>query len=191
MQELTGGSENLKDLTNVNSQKILVFDIETQKGFHEIKTISDMRVAVAVACDCTTNEYKCYTEENVNDLIEEIFSSDIVIGYNVINFDYKVLQGYTQRSFYPVKTVDMMRIVQKSLGFRPKLDNLVTATLDVSKSADGLQSLKWFKQGRIDLIKEYCHKDVSLTKGLYEFGRDNGFVYCDNWGSKIKVPVQW
>jgi DEAD/DEAH box helicase domain-containing protein len=183
--------ENLDNKNQVKTSKILVFDIETQKGFDETRNIPDMRVAVAVSCDCLTGEYKCYTEENVNELIEELFSADTVIGYNIINFDYSVLKRYTDRDFSAIKTVDMMRIVQSSLGFRPKLDNLVTATLGASKTADGLQSLRWFKEGKIDKIIEYCHQDVKLTKELYEFGKTNGYIWANNRGSKEKVSIIW
>ncbi|OGI22002.1 MAG: hypothetical protein A2287_10465 [Candidatus Melainabacteria bacterium RIFOXYA12_FULL_32_12] len=181
----------LGNILENKTSRIIVFDIETQKGFDEIRNIPEMKVAVAVSCDCSTGKYKYYTEDNVSELIEELFSADTVIGYNVISFDYCVLKGYTSRDFNTIKTIDMMRIAQVALGFRPKLDNLVTATLEVSKTADGLQSLRWFKEDKIDLIKEYCHADVRLTKELYEFGRDNGFIYANNRGSKVKVPIVW
>ena len=188
MQEI---QKTIEGILPTKTSKIIVFDIETQKGFHEISNITQMGVAVAVSCDCITGEYKYYTEDNVQELIEELFNADTVIGYNIISFDYPVLTGYTNRDFSTIKTIDMMRIAQKALGFRPKLDNLVTETLGVSKTADGLQSLRWFKEGKIDLIKEYCHSDVRLTKELYEFGRDNGFIYANNRGSKVKLPIVW
>jgi len=189
MQELTNNF-NQKNLDV--KEKVLVFDIETQRGFNEISTISEMGIAVAVSCDCKNCEYKYYTEENSQELIEDIFNADIVVGYNCISFDYTVLQGYTDRDFSSVKTVDMMRIVQRSLGFRPKLDNLLEATFGEKKTADGLQSLRWYKQGKMDLIKEYCYHDVRLTTALYEFGRDNGFVWARNKsGLKVQVQVKW
>lgn len=173
------------------TKKILVFDIETQKGFNEIKSIPEMGVAVAVCWDNLSCEYKYFTEDNVEDLIEEIFNSDTIIGYNIINFDYQVLRGYTDRNFNTLHTTDMMRIAQRGLGYRPKLDNLVQATLGASKSADGLQSLIWFRQGKIDKIKEYCCCDVKLTKELYEYGKENGYIFANNKGNIVKVPVIW
>lgn len=171
---------------------ILVFDIETQKGFDEISNISEMGVAVAVSCSSLTQDYKYFTENNVQELITDLFNADYVVGYNIINFDYSVLKGYTNKDFNTIKTIDMMRIVQKSLGFRPKLDNLLEATFGEKKTADGLQSLRWFKQGRIDLIKEYCYHDVRLTKALYDFGKENGFVWGKNkFGTRAQIQVKW
>ena len=47
------------------------------------------------------------------------------------------------------------------------------ATLDMEKSADGLQAIKWWKEGKIDEIKKYCEQDVKVTKEIYEFGKNN------------------
>ena len=49
------------------------------------------------------------------------------------------------------------------LGFRVSLGHLCEANLGEGKSGDGLQSLRWWKDGRIDLIEQYCRKDVELT----------------------------
>jgi DEAD/DEAH box helicase domain-containing protein len=184
-------TDNIQEIPDLK-QNVLVFDIETQRGFNEIRSISDMGVAVAVSCNCSNTEYKYYTEDNVQELIDDIFNADVVVGYNCIHFDYTVLKGYTDKDFSSIKTIDMMQIVQRSLGFRPKLDNLLEATFGEKKTADGLQSLRWYKQGKIDLIKEYCYHDVRLTTALYEFGRDNGYVWVRNKsGLRVQVQITW
>ncbi len=33
--------------------------------------------------------------------------------------------------------------------------------------------------------------DVRLTKELYEFGRDNDFVFANDKGTIRKIPVKW
>ena len=70
----------------------------------------------------------------------------------------------------------MMDGVVNAAGFRVSLDNLAKNTLGLAKSADGLQALEWFRQGRIQEVEEYCLKDVEVTKKLYEFGKENGHV---------------
>ncbi|MFQ6102640.1 MAG: DEAD/DEAH box helicase, partial [Anaerolineae bacterium] len=65
-------------------------------------------------------------------------------------------------------------------------------TLGTAKTADGLQAIRWFRQGRIDKVLEYCQQDVEVTRQLYEFGRANGYVqYRDNRWRIRKVPVHW
>lgn len=182
--------KQLSLLGNQN-QKVIVFDIETQRGFDDTKFIKDMGVAAAVSYELGADEYKIFTEDNVPELIEELFNADVVVGYNIIQFDYNVLKGYADRDYKSINTIDMMRLVEKPLGFRPKLNNLTNATLGASKSADGLQSLEWYRQGKINKVIEYCQQDVKVTKDLYVFGRDNGFVYANNRGDIVKVPVEW
>ena len=72
--------------------------------------------------------------------------------------------------------------VRNRLNYRVSLDNLGRATLGVSKTADGLKALQWWKEGRIDLIGAYCEADVDITRRLYEFGRAEGHVLFTSSG---------
>ena len=78
------------------------------------------------------------------------------------------------------------------LGFRLSLAHLSEVNLGEGKSGDGLQSLAWWKEGRLDLIEHYCRKDVDLTRRLFDLGRDRGYLlYRDHAGRKVRVPVDW
>jgi DEAD/DEAH box helicase domain-containing protein len=86
----------------------------------------------------------------------------------------------------------MLDEVKKRLSYRISLDNLASATLDAPKSADGLQALAWWKQGRIDEIAAYCEQDVRITRDLYLFGRRNGYLlFTNKAGQKVRVPASW
>ena len=61
----------------------------------------------------------------------------------------------------------MLDHIYRRLGYRVSLDNLATTTLGVSKSADGLQAVRWFREGRIQEVLEYCQQDVEVTRRLY------------------------
>jgi DEAD/DEAH box helicase domain-containing protein len=72
------------------------------------------------------------------------------------------------------------------------LDTLARATLGTTKTAGGVQSVEWFRKGELEKVAEYCKADVDITRRIYEFGRDNGFVhYYSKLGSKLKVAVNW
>lgn len=72
------------------------------------------------------------------------------------------------------------------------MDSIAKATLGTTKIADGLKSVEWFKSGELDKVAEYCKADVDITRRVYEFGRENGFVYYySKLGSKLKVQVNW
>jgi DEAD/DEAH box helicase domain-containing protein len=134
-----------------------------------------------------------YWEKDVAALVAELKSADRVIGFNVIGFDYEVLRPYARNeNFRTFRTTDMLVDIYRTLNFRLSLDSIASATLGTRKTADGIQSVEWFKNGELDKVAEYCKADVDITRRVYEFGRDNGFVhYYSKLGSKLKVAVNW
>ena len=175
--------------------KILVFDLETQKSADEVggwSNISQMGLALAVTLDLRKEKFLVFFEQNVEKLLIELLSADLVIGFNVKRFDYDVLRPYTDIAFDRIHTLDILEQVKQKLGFRLKLNSLAEATLNETKTADGLQSLKWWKEGRHDLIEMYCKKDVEVTSRLYRYGRDHGhLLYRDMEQRLLRVPVDF
>ena len=88
--------------------------------------------------------------------------------------------------------LDILEEVKNQLGFRLSLDHLASATLDARKSADGLQALRWWQEGKILEIIAYCRHDVKLTRDLYRYGRDKGYlIFEDKSNRKVRIPVDW
>ena len=176
-------------------RKTVVFDLETQHTADEVggwRNICDMRLAVAVTYDAAMDVYRDYTEQDVDRLIATLRGADLVVGYNVLRFDYEVLSAYTKDSLSDLPTVDMLRDLHHALGWRPKLDDVAAATLGERKSADGLQAVRWFRQGQLDKVMAYCRRDVEVTWRVYDFGRRNGYVqYRDRRYRTHRVPVKW
>jgi len=176
-------------------QCVVVFDLETQRSFDEVGGRSQMHrlgVSVGVAYRYDEDRFITYTEETVPDLIDLLRHATLVVGYNIVGFDYEVLRGYTEEDLRALPTFDIMYDLESRLGFRPKLESVATATLGVGKSADGLQALKWWKQGEIEKIAEYCRKDVEVTRDLYNFGKRNRFVLVSRFGGRPRrVEVDW
>ncbi len=174
---------------------IVYFDVETQHSFDEVggrHNVRKLRLSAAVTYSTADGAYRHYTEETVADLIAELKAADLVVGFNVLNFDYEVLRAYTDCALEEIETVDMLAEIHKRLGFRVSLDNLASTTLGTSKSADGLQAVRWFKQGRMQEILEYCQQDVEVTRKLYEYGRQFKHVkFRDRNYREKMVPVSW
>jgi DEAD/DEAH box helicase domain-containing protein len=174
---------------------IVYFDVESQKLFEEVggRYPSKLLLACGVTWSTTKNDFSVYWEKDANALVEELKSADHVIGFNIINFDYEVLRPYTPNvNFRAIRSTDMLHDIYRALNFRLSLDSIAKATLGTTKSADGLQSVTWFRNGELDKVAEYCKADVDITRRIYEFGRDNGFVqYYSRLGSKLKVAVNW
>jgi DEAD/DEAH box helicase domain-containing protein len=182
--------ENIK-----RDYRILFFDIETQRSASEVggwKNLHLMKVAVAVVYDSLDQKFISYLEEEMEQLVEKLKSADLVVGFNLLNFDYGVLQPYTIEDLKKLKTFDILDDIRKRLGFRLSLNHLANKTLKVEKSADGLQSLQWFKEGKIDLITEYCTKDVEITRDLFQFGIENEYLlYERRDGGVVRLPLDW
>jgi DEAD/DEAH box helicase domain-containing protein len=134
-----------------------------------------------------------YWEKDVQALIAELKSADRVIGFNTIKFDYEVLRPYApDENFRALRSTDMLQDIYRALNFRLSLDTVARATLGTTKTADGLMSVQWFRTGELDKVAEYCKADVDITRRVYEFGRDHGFIhYYSRLGSKLRVPVNW
>jgi DEAD/DEAH box helicase domain-containing protein len=178
-----------------SSRKVVVFDLETQRSFEEVGGRSQLHrlgVSVGVAYRYDNDEFVVYTEDNISELVDLLQSADLVVGYNVLGFDYEVLRGYTDENLQALPTLDMMYDLEDRLGFRPKLESVAVPSLGGGKSADGLQALEWWRQGEIDKIVEYCREDVKVTRDLYNFGKRNRCVMVSRFGGKPRqVEVDW
>ena len=174
---------------------IVVFDLETQRSFRDVggrTAMRDLGMSVGVVYSFRDDAFRGYLEAEAKALVERLRAAELVVGFSLLGFDYEVLKGYADIAFDAVPTLDIMFDLQDRLGFRPKLDSVVQATLGVGKTADGLQALVWWKEGRLDLIEKYCADDVRLTRDLYLYGKRNRHVLVSRHsGGPIKVEVTW
>jgi len=176
-------------------KNIVYFDLETQRSADEVggwNNKKDMGLSVGVTYSTLENEYRIFDESRVQDLIKTLFRADLVVGFNIVNFDYQVLHGYTPLDPTQIPTLDMLEVVTKNLGPRLSLDSIAQATLGTEKTADGLEAIQWFRQGKLLAIAEYCCYDVKITKLVHEFGLENRQLYYTNkFGQKLTVKVDW
>jgi DEAD/DEAH box helicase domain-containing protein len=175
---------------------LVFFDLETQNLFEDVggrNNTAALKVSCAVTWSSVRTDFAMYWERDVPALIAELKSANRVIGFNVKGFDYEVLKPYAPNerlAFLP--TLDLMDSLYRILGFRVSLDSVARATLGMEKTADGVQSVAWFRAGELDKVAEYCKADVDITRRIFEFGRDNGYIYyLSRLGSKQKVLVNW
>jgi DEAD/DEAH box helicase domain-containing protein len=177
------------------AKNIVYFDLETQKSAEEVggwNNISKMGMSVGVTYSTANGGYKIYGEKQVNDLITELQRADLVVGFNNLRFDYEVLHGYTAFDLSQVPTLDMLVELQNTLNHRLSLDSIATATFGVEKTAEGLQAIRWWKEGKLAEIAEYCCYDVKITKLVHEYGvQHRQLHYANKFGKKMTVPVKW
>ena len=174
---------------------IVYFDLESQKLFEDVggRDASKLLLACGVTWSTQRNDFAVYWEKDAAALVAELQSADLVVGFNIINFDYEVLKPYVPTvNFRSFRSKDMLQDIFRALNFRLSLDSIARATLGTTKTADGRQSVVWYRNGELDKVAEYCKADVDITRRVYEFGRDNGFIhYYSKLGSKLKLAVNW
>jgi DEAD/DEAH box helicase domain-containing protein len=178
-------------------RKTILFDLETLRSAADVGgwgKAHRMGVAIGVLCFLEEGRFEVYGETRVRELIDALRGATMVIGYNIKRFDYHVLSGYTGEDFARLfPTFDLLEDVASRLGFRVGMGHLAQETLGVGKSADGLQSLEWVRQGRLDLVEQYCRRDVEILRDLYLHGRREGFLfYRDKKRDvRLKLGVEW
>jgi DEAD/DEAH box helicase domain-containing protein len=177
------------------AKNIVYFDLETQKSADEVGgwgNISKMGMSIGVTYSTASGEYKIYGEKQVGDLINDLQRADLVVGFNNLRFDYEVLHGYSAFDLTQLPTLDMLVVLNETLGHRLSLDSIATATFGVEKTAEGLQAIEWFKQGKLAEIAEYCCYDVKITKLVHEYGaQQKQLHYFNRFNKKLTVPVKW
>lgn len=180
------------DLFSVPSE--VYYDVETQLSANEVggwNNIHRMRVSVAITWS-QEDGFKRWDEASVPALIEYMTRFRRIISFNGDGFDTRVLSYYG--NVYPVaqRSFDLLVDLKQRSGKRLGLDSLARATLGKGKSADGMMALRWWKEGKIEQIAEYCQQDVQVMVDLVEFGRKNGFVRIDEGEGRMRnVVVEW
>ena len=170
-----------------------VFDLETIRSADEVggwQRAEKMGISVAVVYDSQLDGYVTYLEHEIDRLVDHLGRLDLIVGFNNKRFDNRVLSGYTAKSLNALPTIDLLEEVSNYLGYRLSLDRLAEHTLGTKKSADGMQALAWYKEGKIREICEYCRQDVEITKNLFHHGLENGHLLFKNKaGNIVRLPL--
>lgn len=178
----------------LKNRHFLVLDIETQRLVQEVggwEHIDKLGVSVACAYDSKTEQFLSFREDELPKLFS-LCEERLVVGYNIRGFDLPVMVPYGLK-IHKLDVFDIMYDLEALTRQRYlKLETVAQGTLGTGKSADGLMAVEWWKSGQIQKIIEYCLQDVQVTRDVFNFGRQNGFVRIQRAdGSKPEVAVQW
>lgn len=169
----------------------VVFDVETQDTFEEVGKNDPAALSVSVACayDSETKSYTVVTHDKLDELWPLFERADAIVGYNSNHFDIPLLNKYYPGDLTHIKSIDILEDIRMSLGKRLKLDSVAEATLGTGKSGHGLQAIMWWRQGEIEKIKEYCQKDVEITKRIFEYALKHQFLKYKDGPTSRKIPL--
>jgi DEAD/DEAH box helicase domain-containing protein len=170
----------------------IVLDIETQNTFQDVGAYkaSLLKISVVGVYFYETDTWESFLEADLPKLWPRLERSSRIIGYNLFGFDYPCMQTYYTGNIMSLPTIDLLLEIEKRLGFRIKLDTVAQATLGMGKSGDGLQAVRFWKEGRIDELKDYCLQDVRVTRDIYEKALlEKQVSYFDRLGQKQTIPL--
>lgn len=171
--------------------RTVVFDIETANWMSDIGSSDPADLTIALVCihDSETDSYSSYLEHELPQLWNILERTDILVGYNSDHFDVPLLNKYYPGDLTRIKSLDLMKEIYTSLGRRLKLDTVAEATLGEKKSASGAQSLQWWRAGEIEKVREYCLKDVEITKKIFDYALQNGSIKYRDLGKAHEVKL--
>lgn len=171
--------------------RYVVFDLETQNIFQDTGSSdpASLDISVATVYDYGTDTYTTVTIDELHELWPIIEQADALVGYNSNHFDVPLLNKYYPGDLTDIKSIDILEAIKESLGRRLRLDNVAGATIGARKSADGLQAVRWWREGEIAKIKKYCEQDVKVTKKVFDFALEHGHVLFKDGYRKREIPL--
>lgn len=171
--------------------RYVVFDLETQNIFSDTGSNdpTSLDISVATLYDYGTDTYTTVTIDELATLWPIIEHADSLVGYNSNHFDIPLLNKYYPGDLTAIKSIDLLEDIKASLGRRLRLDSVAAATVGARKNADGLQAVRWWREGEIDKIKKYCEQDVKVTKKVFDYALEHGHVLFKDGYRKREIPL--
>ena len=176
----------------------VILDVETQKTFDEVGGYFPDRLKISFAGACVrqgssgAGEMRGFFEDKLKDLFTIMEKADVIIGFNVDNFDLQALAPYYGGDITLLPTLDILTKIKDSAGHRISLDAVAQETLGIGKTGDGLDAIKYFKNKQLEKLKSYCLNDVAVTRDVYDFGLNKGHVkFRNKWNRLIECPIDF
>jgi DEAD/DEAH box helicase domain-containing protein len=175
---------------------IVYFDLETQRTANDVggwDKKHEMGMSLGVTYSSRDNCYEIFGEDRAEHLVKRLQKADLVVGFNHVRFDYDVLMAYTILDLREnLVSFDLLQDVERIAGHRLKLEDIAQATLGVGKTADGLDAIRWWREGKILEIAKYCCFDVKVTRLVHEYGAANKKIFFnDRFGRTNCLEVDW
>jgi len=177
---------------------ICFFDLETKYLFEDVDSgylklsfgekkerqmLLTPKLGLATACvlvDGSKADIFSFDDGQERELIDALDQFDMIIGHNVLAFDYPVLSSFFQggiiSKFLP-KTCDTLEKLKIATnGAYIGLDDLAKQNLGLNKTLDSKTVPKLWRDGQKEKVRSYCRNDVELLQKIYYFGKDRGVL---------------
>jgi DEAD/DEAH box helicase domain-containing protein len=171
--------------------RVITFDLETKNFFDDVGSNDPAALDVSVVCihDSADGSCRSFMEKDFKDLWPILEAADALVTWNGDHFDIPLLNKYYSGDLTKIRSLDLMKEVQKSLGRRLKLATVGEATLGKGKSGHGAEAIEWWRNGEIDKLIAYCIDDVKLTRELYDYALEHGYLKYTDQGIKKEIRL--
>jgi len=184
----------------------LVFDIETQNFFTDPDVGWDnfaaLKISVVGVYSYVQDKYFTFEENEMAELAELFARADRIIGFSMNRYDVPVLNTYFQKlgrlpsgaatpNLWEMERIDLLDEIELAIRGRVSLSRLAEANLGVKKDRHGSEAIALYRDGKMAELKEYCLKDVLLTKQLYDLSRKQNFLMIPDKKTGELVKVQF
>lgn len=170
--------------------RIITFDIETYGTFGSgPRALDNMELTICCIHDSETDQYDSFLKEDLPRLWKVLEHTDLLVGYNSDHFDIPVLNKYYPGDLTKIRSLDLLKEISAGLGRRVRLDSVAEGTLGTKKSGQGIQAMQWWKEGNIKKLRDYCLKDVEITKKIFDHALKNGALTFKELGIKKEVKL--
>lgn len=171
--------------------RVVTFDIETSNWMSETGSSDPAALSIALVAihDSETDAYSSFLESELPQLWKILEKTDVLVGYNSDHFDIPLLNKYYPGDLSKIQSIDLMKEIYAVVGRRLRLDAIAEGTLGERKIGDGSKSLQWWRAGDIEKVRQYCIKDVELTKKIYEHALKFGSVKYRDFGVLKEIKL--
>jgi DEAD/DEAH box helicase domain-containing protein len=176
----------------------LILDVETKKTFEEVGGFFPDRLGISFVGVCARQgmsgkgEMLGFFEDDLPKLFPLLEKADVIIGFNVDNFDMQTFVSYYTGDIMAIPTLDLLTRIKKSVGHRIGLDAVAKETLGIGKTGDGLDAIKYYKNQDWQSLRDYCLQDVAVTRDIYDYGLSKGKVkFRNKWNRLIECDVDF
>lgn len=170
--------------------RIITFDIETIGDFGSGTHAYD-NVELTICCihDSLTNQYDSFLKGDLPRLWKILEGTDVLVGYNSDHFDIPILNKYYPGDLTSMRSIDLLKEISGVLGRRIRLDSIAEGTLGTKKTGKGTEAMQWWREGNIKKLRDYCLKDVEITRRIFEHAVEHGVLKFKELGIKQEVKL--
>lgn len=191
----------------MEDENVTYLDIETQHLITDFPGNWDReenyeKLKIAELGILQNGVYETYGEDDIDQLLDMLDDASLIVGHNIIKFDYKVLKHYVEKDDMEKlekKVFDTMLEFQKRCVGKAswvKLDDLARRNFGMGKTEDSMDIPKMWREGKREEVKSYLLNDLKMTEKVYLHGRKGGTFKYEHkeWGKSFgerEVFIKW